>query len=321
MKLHSLSVSGLITMNLHSLNNEGAEGNTTMTRMVEIVDMEGGNHTVNAVSGDMFKHIQGEHLFQLATQENLPLCEGCKTFDANRICADKSFIGNAKFGKDTLDSVILDEALRHCIIDDTQGILITSEIGKTRSIARKSCIEFGWVVGRPANTRTESYFHVKFVPEGRGRGSGAGENLGQNIFHRPASSGQYAVVVAVDLFKVGRNDITLQYALDKAERKRRIIALLKSLMNAFLKPSGAQRNTQNPHVLDFQGIVTLSTNSLPAPAVSALNSNFKEEIEGIVSNLNKLEGQGVVDMKAFAGLADFSGVMAEIISQVEPYGD
>lgn len=33
----SLSISGLITMELHALNNEGAEGNTMMTRMVDIM--------------------------------------------------------------------------------------------------------------------------------------------------------------------------------------------------------------------------------------------------------------------------------------------
>ena len=45
MKLHSLSISGLATMNLHALNNEGAEGNALMTRMVEIVDENGENHS------------------------------------------------------------------------------------------------------------------------------------------------------------------------------------------------------------------------------------------------------------------------------------
>jgi len=50
----SLSISGLLTLELHALNNEGAEGNTMMTRMVNIIDQQGRKHTVNAVSGDMF---------------------------------------------------------------------------------------------------------------------------------------------------------------------------------------------------------------------------------------------------------------------------
>lgn len=68
------------------------------------------------------------------------------------------------------------------------------------------------MVGNPDHVKTDSYFHAKYVSEGREKGSGSGENLGQNIFHRPASSGQYAVNVNVDLYRIGRNDIGLDYA-------------------------------------------------------------------------------------------------------------
>ncbi|MFQ5753388.1 MAG: DevR family CRISPR-associated autoregulator [bacterium] len=318
MKLHSLSISGIVTMNLHSLNNEGSEGNTTMTRMVEIVDAAGKNHTVNAVSGDMFKHIQAEHLFCDAKANNLPLCSGCETFDANRICADESFTKKEEFNADTKDSEILSEAIRSCIIDDTEGILITSEIGKKkRSIAHKSAVEFGWVVGCPDNTKTESYFHAKYVPEGRGKGSGAGENLGQNIFHRPASSGQYAVVTNVDLYKVGRNDITLAY-IEGIDRQARIKALLRSILNTFLKPTGAHRNTQHPHILDFSGVVTTSLTTLPSPVVSGLNPTYIEEITQIVENLNRTTE---INNSIETGSGAFSQVMADIIESVQPYGE
>lgn len=320
MKLHSLSISGIVTMNLHALNNEGSEGNTMMTRMVEIVDKDGKNHTVNAVSGDMFKHIQAEHLFMEAKSNNLPLCEGCVTFDANRICADESFTKNDSFTTETKDSEIISEAIKKCVVDDAEGILITSEIGrKGRSIARKSSIEFGWIVGCPDNTRTESYFHAKYVPEGRGKGSGAGENLGQNIFHRPASSGQYAVVVNVDLYKVGRNDITLAY-VDGVQRQDRIKALLKSVLNTFIKPTGAHRNTQHPHILDFSGIVTTSLSTLPAPVISGLNPNYREEIKKIAENLNRTTTSSPITVTTFDGLAAFSGIIADILDKVQPYG-
>ncbi len=322
MKLHSLSISGIVTMNMHALNNEGSEGNTMMTRMVEIVDKDGKNHTVNAVSGDMFKHIQAEHLFmegKEANSTNLPLCEACNKFDANRICGDETFTKNT-FKDGTVDSEILSEAIKKCIIDDAEGILITSEIGgKGRSISRKSAIEFGWVVGCPDNTRTESYFHAKYVPEGRGKGSGAGENLGQNIFHRPASSGQYAVVVNVDLYKVGRNDITLAY-VEGVDRQARVKALLKSVLSTFIKPTGAHRNTQHPHILDFSGVVATSLNTLPAPVISALNPNYNEEIQKIATSLNSTVSDNPITVKQFNGLAGFSTEMAGIINQVQPYG-
>jgi CRISPR-associated protein Cst2 len=64
------------------LNNEKAEGQI-QTRMVNIADAEGRLHNVNAVSGDMFKHIQAEHLHRLAVAAGLPLSKGAK-FNANR---------------------------------------------------------------------------------------------------------------------------------------------------------------------------------------------------------------------------------------------
>jgi len=312
MKIKSLSISGLLTLEMHALNNEGAEGNTMMTRMVDIVDASGQKHTVNAISGDMFKHIQTGHLIEEALESGLPLCAGCKTFDANRICGDESFVKNPEFKKETLDSAILSAALKKCVVDDLQGILITSEIGKKRSIARKSCVEFGWVVGTPGKVSTESYFHAKYVPEGRGKGSESSENLGQNIFHRPASSGQYAVVVGIDLFRVSRNDITLEIVGGEKEVEHRQAALIRSVMSAFVKPTGAHRNTQSPHIVDFQGVVSTSTSSLPAPAVSALNAEYLEQIRRLKSVLNQMQPE-TIEVREFQSLSGFAETIAFIL--------
>ncbi len=312
MNIKSLSISGLLTLDMHALNNEGAEGNTMMTRMVDIVDASGQKHTVNAISGDMFKHIQTGHLIDEALDSKLPLCEACKKFDANRICGDESFVKNPQFKKETADSVILSAALEKCVVDDLQGILITSEIGKKRSIARKSCVEFGWAVGVPEKVSTESYFHAKYVPEGRGKGSESSENLGQNIFHRPASSGQYAVVVGVDLFRVSRNDISLEVVGDDAEVGRRQAALLRSVMSAFVKPTGAHRNTQNPHLVDFKGAISVSTSSLPAPTLSALNAGYVSEISRLTSVLNQIKPNSI-EMHEFQSLSGFAETMTRIL--------
>lgn len=329
MKIHSLAISGLVTMNMHALNNEGAEGNTTMTRMVEIVDAHGELHTVNAVSGDMFKHIQAEHLFYEAKLSGLPLCAGCMQFDANRIAADASLAAEIekspeykaadKDGKK--DSYNLSRVLQACALDDCEGILLTDWAG-SKALARKSCIEFGWVIGRPETTRTEAYIHAKYVPEGRRAGSGSEKNLGQNLFHRPASSGQYAVVLNIDLYRVGRNDITLNYDLDEEQRLKRIKALLKSTLYTFIKPAGAQRNTQHPHILDFSGVISTSANTLPAPTISPLKGNYIEELGLVAQHLNSLYEDGnYINMREFAGLAEFSEQMAEIIKTVEVWGD
>lgn len=321
MRVHSLAISGLVTLDLHSLNNEGAEGNYLQTRQVQVVDKQGNTHAVNAISGDMFKHIQAEHLYGLATETGLPLCTACARFDANRIVADTEFATG--FNKDAADNEILTGAIRRCVLDDAEGILITSEIGgKKRAIARKSVLEFGWVVGRPEATRTESYFHVKYVPEGRGKGSGdetGAGNVGQNIFHRPASSGQYAVVVNVDLFRLGRNDITLEYVLPAEERAKRAKAVLQSLLFTFLKPTGAHRNTQHPHVVDFQGRIAVSASTVPAPTASALNDNYEAEIDRIKAALDKM-WPGAVTVEGFESLGGYAELVEKIVSQAEPYG-
>jgi len=319
--IHSISISGVLTLNMHALNNEGAEGNTMMTRMVDVIDAEGSKHTVNAISGDMFKHIQAEHLQQEAVFAGLPLCNGCKIFNANRICFDEDFTKYPEFTATTQDSVILGKALERCVIDDCEGILITSDIGKKRSIARKSCIEFGWVLGRPGRVTTDSYFHAKYVPEGRSKGSGAAENLGQNIFHRPASSGQYAINVGIDLYRISRNDITLEYALAGGQtgkaRTARAVALLKSVLNTFVKPTGAHRNTQNPHIVNFEGVVTASTSAIPAPVVSALNGSYREEVERIAALLNRPDiGSNSVTAGKFDTLSEFTETLGRFIGQL-----
>jgi len=327
MPLHSISISGLITLDLHALNNEGSEGNQLQTRQVQIVDDRGQLHAVNAISGDMFKHIQAHYLHQLSVEAGLPLCGGCKIFDANRINYDDAFANNlaasqefadaTKNGKG--DSYILGQVLSTCVMDDLEGILITKKIGdKSRSIPRKSVVEFGWVVGRPDVTRTDAFLHTKYVPEGRGKGSGGqeGANLGQNLFHRPASSGQYAVVVHADLYRIGRNDITLDPVLTPDAIAQRSGALLRSLLATFLRPLGAQRNTQNPHVVNFEGIVATSASTLPAPTISALNSQYREQLREQREALNLLANNGLA-LHEFDSLGQFSSVMANLTTTVE----
>jgi len=44
-----------------------------------IVAADGQLYNVNAISGDMFKHIQAEHLYHIAkNSDDLPLCDACK---------------------------------------------------------------------------------------------------------------------------------------------------------------------------------------------------------------------------------------------------
>lgn len=310
-RIGSVSISGRLTLDLHSLNNEGAEGNQLQTRMVHIVDGEGNLQVVNAISGDMFKHIQAEHFQEVAKEANLTLCTGCQVFDANRINADTAFFEGLTAG----NIGTIDRVLNHCAMDDTEGILITQG---NRSTPRKSCVEFGWVVGLPQVTRTESYFHVKYDPRERGAGGGdqTGANVGQNIFYRPASSGVYAVVTQVETSRVGFNDISREYVVDEDERNRRIRALMESVTYSFLEPKGAHRNSQNPHILGFEGVVSVSRSSMPAPNASALADGYVDEVEAIAAQLNRLRPEAIQTFR-FGSQSEFTRTMMDLIQEAE----
>lgn len=353
--IYSVAVSAKATIDMHSLNNEGGEGNQIQTRMVDVMDSSGRLHQVNAISGDMLKHMQAEHLFRLAQQGKHALCAACARFDANRISGDEAFIKRITTGNFTNIQTV-DDMLRACLLDDMEGILITS--GK-RSVPRKSVAEFGWVVGVPNEVRTEQYFHVKYNSRARtqreatadadsspetGDGgatsvadSGAGEkeadrssNQGQAIFHRPASSGHYAIVTHLEVARIGYNDISQQYAIDETERTTRLNLLLRSLLHTFVQPNGAMRNTQLPHLVALEGVVSVSRAVLPAPTVSPLNPDYAEQIKGVAGALNRLSpdslpggsregGEEAVTLYEFGSLAEFADKMADIATNAVPF--
>lgn len=362
-QLYSLSISARATLDMHSLNNEGGEGNQIQTRMVNIVDQHGELQNVNAISGDMFKHIQAEHLFHIAREHpDLPLCAGCREFNANRINADPAFqlfLGEEETYKDNKgknkrrqknsDAEVINYLLRTCTLDDIEGILITSAgqkgksssdeesnaegdegdeeggRGKKRSVPRKSVIEFGWVVGVPDRVETDSYFHVKYATERGGEqraadreAVGTGANLGQAIFHRPASSGIYAAVCHLELARIGFNDITQQYAISEEQRALRAQALLQSVLYTFLQPNGAMRSAQAPHLVDFSGVLTLSSGPVPAPTVSPLKDDYREQVARVHDALERISA-GTVSVATFDSLGDFTDLVGKLLKNTVPY--
>lgn len=304
--VYSLSISGRLTLEMHSLNNEGGEGNQTMTRTIALVDAAGQVHKVNAISGDMFKHIQAEHFYYLAREGGLPLCQGCQTFRSDRILGDTDFIKDLpKKDEDALTAL-----LQACALDDMEGTLIAKG---ARSVPRKSIAEFAWVVGLPDKVRTESYFHVRYAKELGGEGE---DKASQPIFHRPASSGIYASVATFELARIGLNDISQAYVLGETERLRRYQAFLKSVLYTYVEPSGAMRGTQNPHILNFEGVITISHGVLPAPTISPLAENYKDQVKAVAQ---ALDGNGRLKVHEFKDMAGFANVMQTIIQETRPY--
>lgn len=309
-KVSSISVSGRVTLNMHSLNNEGNEGNQVLTRQVTIVDKQGKPVTVTAVSGDMLKHILTEHFWNIAIEDELVLSDSSKVFNANRIIS--SDIKDYKKEELKKQDVAMDAVLKTCSLSDIAGAMIT-DIG---NFARKSVVEFGWLIGMPDSNESENYFHAKFVPNASTVEKDSG-NVGQNIFHRPANSGQYAFISNLEIARLGYNDISKKYSIDETERKNRYKALLKSMLYTLIKPNGAMRNTQNPHIVNFEGVVTYSTSSCPAPTISAINTDYQNEIKKTTEQLNKITDE-LITVFEFNSIAEFTEIFAQLIKETEP---
>jgi CRISPR-associated protein Cst2 len=318
--VHSLSLCARVTLDLHSLNNEGTEGNQQQTRMVHIIDQRGQRAVVNAVSGDMFKRILVGHLVPLLEQASQPLSEPARRLDPDRITADAQFLTTARAHQGT-NADLLTTILQTCSLTDLAGALYVDA-----ALPRKSCIEFGWVVGLPTDgngqplTTTEQYFHVKYAAE-RGGAAGEESTVGrQPIFHRPASSGVYALICNLDLYRAGLNDITRQYVVGKPNRVERSKAVIHALASTLLKPAGAQRNTQNPHIVNCEGVVAISSTSLPAPTVSPLNDDYRCQITQAAEVLNGIRPGGVA-VHGFATLPEGISVLAGIAADLDLGGD
>lgn len=319
----SLSIAARATLNMHSLNNEGGEGNQIQTRMVEVVDYNGKLQTVNAISGDMLKHVLMEHFYHNARSHKVALCDGCKRFNANRINDDKAFLDKAS----KKDGEFIEQMLQTCAMDDVAGILVT----KGRSTPRKSVSEFGWVLGMPDRVQTNTYLHVKYVPEKGDEklaedaaAQKTGANLGQNIFHRPASSGIYAIVCHLEMSRIGYNDIRQKYAIPDDERQARAILLLESLLHTFIELNGAMRSTQLPHLVALEGVITTSNGVIPAPLLSPLvggpddHDTYREQIAQIVIALNGNQNM-TVHTQNFDTISDFASQMRSIIDSSSPF--
>lgn len=316
--IYSLSLSAQLTLDMHSLNNEGGEGNQIQTRMVNIVDGNGRLQNVNAISGDMVKHILAEHLHRIATASGLPLCAGCQTFNANRISADEAFMGSIA---NKSDAESLSQMLQTCAMDDMLGNLITAG---SKSLPRKSVVEFGWVVGIPESTRSDSYFHVKYASERSDaqRKADSDEtmrkaNLGQAIFHRPANSGVYALVCTIEAARIGLNDITQKYVIDEAERQSRFNALLEALLYTLIEPAGAMRGTQAPHIVDVSGVLTVSQDVVPAPTLSPIKEGYDAQLAQLCDTLNGIRPNALTSYP-FGSLAEYAEKVSGLMSAA-PY--
>ena len=310
--VYSISISGILSWQLHALNNEGNEGNQTLTRRYYIVEKNDPEPKyVNGVSGDMLKHIQAEHLHRIAIDENLNLSEGGKEFNPDRIGYDleKATKDKPYFAKkeDSLETQTA-KVLHDCTISDLEGFMVTVKGGQT--LKRESVIEFGAVVGIPSLVKTQSYFHAKYGKDN------------PTPYNTQVSSGLYATVLNLEAFRIGYNPHSFNYAIDKDERKKRLDALLKSVLYTYMQPNGAKRNTNLPHPDYFEGVISVSTRRCPAPMVSPLaigENGYIQQIDSLKDTLNQMNGADTIHTFEFESMAQFADRIKEIIERAQPW--
>jgi CRISPR-associated protein Cst2 len=127
-------------------------------------------------------------------------------------------------------------------------------------------------------------------------------------------------VCHIELARVGYNDIAQHYPaeLSDEERARRCHALLESVLYTFLHMDGAHRNTQAPHLVDFEGVIATSSGVVPAPAFSGLHSEYRMQIERVAQGLNSLHNNAII-VHPFDSLGEFTEKMSAIIADARPY--
>lgn len=307
-KIASISISGEITLNMHSLNNEGGEGNQIITRQVTIVDKNGVPETVNAISGDMFKHIHAEHQTNYCKENKLALSSLAKLLSPDRISADELNKHIDIEEKDAKQKDVQDGFIKLCTITDTHGVLMTESVKGIKNTPRKSIIEFGWTVGIPGKSNSDTYFHMRGATD---------SNPNPAPYNRPANYGVYAIVCNVEAYRIGYNDLNQSYSIKDEERKNRYKSIIVSLLSTFINPKGAMISSQKPHITDFKGVVTISSKLIPAPTVSALNDEYISEIREITKNINKIEKDSI-ELIEFDGLGKLSEVLVNLLEK-EPY--
>jgi CRISPR-associated protein Cst2 len=319
--MKSLTIAGRWNVNLHNLNNEGTEGNFIQPRTVTVVrrdrDGEPRLFAVNAISGDMMKHIHADYFRQIALDDgagddgykgDLPLSRNSIVLDPNRISTEPEMVAKLTDAKQS-NSAILDYVIERCSLTDVHGILMTAP---KRMLPRKSRIEFGWTVAVPEVSQTGHFIHVKYAVENATKYNRDKDatNQGQALFHRPASSAEYAFLAHIEADRIGINDLTLESPVSQEARRARVRATLHALIQTLAHPYGAGRSQQAPHVGGFSGVIVTSNSRMPAATVSPLEDDFREQADAIVAQMNRLGGH--LELKAVDSIAELASAVADL---------
>jgi CRISPR-associated protein Cst2 len=330
--IKNISLVGRLTINLASLNNEGSEGNATQNRTATVV-VDGQLYTVPVISGDMLKYWHAKHLGTLASERGLPLSRNSNMREANPN-RFKSEINDPEWvaknmpetatmsgkisgtARQPIEVALYREIAKACTVTDAHGLLVTdispqgekdekSVFNASVAVARTSRVQVGFMTGIPEINETKHYFHAKYVKERSGNTSrDGGSNEGQNIFTRPATSAEFAIVVNIDLQGIGFDDSANKYVISETERAERQKAVLDALSYTLMNQPGANASQQFPHIMGFSGAIVSSTSRLPAPTMSPIQKDYLDQLTNVVKFANEMTAGNAITLFRTEKIAD-----------------
>jgi len=292
-RVYEIGFAARITMDAHSLNNEGATGNVIEPRTVVLAD---GSKT-DGISGEMLKHLHAASLFHLTREIPDALCDACQNFSPMK--AD----GNPKKkGTKVVDA--LNEALKSCILCDAHGFLVQDP-----TFSRKSTIEFGWALALPGHYHRDIHVHTRVAPGEKERPKADAENKTseQMIYNRPTRSGVYAFVSVFQPWRIGLNEVNYTYIINDQTRASRYKLVLDAYESMFTRMEGAMTTTRLPHIEKIEGAILTSSEPHPVPLISPLKDDYIEEISKITK-----------DVKQFSSLSELLNKIEEL-KTITPY--
>ncbi len=192
----------------------------------------------NAITGNAIKHVYVSYLHELITPKEK--CDKCKLLSPMK---------NGKIKNPDKRFSASGNRVKECPICDISGFMNAEKDNKSEK--RKTVASFSWAIAK-TDTRQEDVL--------------------------PIRSSEYAMVIELDLHRIGFDDEKQVYVLDKEEIKKRIRVALKGVENLLIRFGGAQTNTNHPHIRGISGIVTEKTHRRQRiTKFSPLNDNFVEE--------------------------------------------
>ena len=138
---------------------------------------------------------------------------------------------------------------------------------------------------------------------------------GQMVYHRPTRSGVYAIISVFQPWRIGLNNVDFNYDVDDdTQRKSRYQLALKAYQAMFLRTEGAMTTTRLPHIENFEGLIVVSKVNYPAPVISPLKDDYRQQIESIKTSI----GDKNIEVKNFKSLAEYVQKIKELMDD-DPY--